>query len=82
MSIKIIKCCDTILKMLKRKTPSRTELELHTQEQILAQHGEEHLLFVLIKSQTPHDSARHTRRLNQTQKAERKKRRNLDVELR
>lgn len=47
--------------MLKRRTPSGTDLEKWTPEQILEMFGKGHLIESIAKSLSPHDSRRNLR---------------------
>lgn len=47
--------------MLKRRTPSRTDLEKWDPEEIEDMFGTDHLIESIIKSQEPHDSSRSRR---------------------
>lgn len=64
--------------MLKRRTPSRTDLEKWEPEEIVAMFGTDHLIGSIIKSQEPHDSSRFRRNRDREEaaldrKAERQK---------
>lgn len=48
--------------MLKKRTPSGTDLEKWTPEEILEMFGENHLIEATVKSFNPHDSRHHERK--------------------
>ncbi len=52
----------------EKRTPSRTDLEKDTPEEIIKKHGILHYLQALLKSQKPHDSSRKLRRMQRTSK--------------
>lgn len=60
-----------------RRTPSRTDFEKMTPEEIIDQYGEEHFFLSWIKSQKTHSSSRNERRRARVakKKAERAKKR-------
>ncbi|NCN45666.1 MAG: hypothetical protein COU63_03270 [Candidatus Pacebacteria bacterium CG10_big_fil_rev_8_21_14_0_10_36_11] len=57
----------------EKRTPSRTDLEKFTDDEIVNRFGLLHLLISLTKSQKRHDSDRHIRRIERSEKAEKKK---------
>lgn len=62
--------------MKEKKSLSRTLLERKTPEEISSQYGQEGLLLVLLKSLLRHDSDRHLRKRDRSERAERRKSKN------
>ncbi|MCC6711055.1 MAG: hypothetical protein IT416_01750 [Candidatus Pacebacteria bacterium] len=59
--------------MKEKKSLSRTLLEKRTEDQLINEYGREGLLTILLKSLLRHDSDRHLRRREKSEKAEKKK---------
>ncbi len=59
--------------MKEKKSLSRTPLEKRTEDQLINEYGREGLLTILLKSLLRHDSDRHLRRREKSEKAEKKK---------
>lgn len=56
-----------------RRTPSRTDLETRTIDELVEEYGDEHALISRLKSFTRHDSDRNRRNQEREEKALRRK---------
>jgi hypothetical protein len=64
--------------MKEKRSLSRTLLEKKTDDQLISEYGRDGLLTILLKSLLRHDSDRHLRRREKSEKAERRKTKSKD----